>query len=206
MYFLQPLVSLFACVLSFLRLRFFLVCLSNNGPTSKGFSVDKGFLLLHAAESESLTLLHELTDSAEYEGFAKKPASETPQSSSAAASEPWLRNRLWNNIQFWRTFCTSTPILSILTVGYHLPWLNGPPQEPHFQKNHPSAFKFPEFVKEVVQQLVLSGAAMEVPFRPFIISPLGVVPKALDKLRLILDLRFVNSFLEIWLPPRGCGP
>jgi hypothetical protein len=79
-------------------------------------------------------------------------------------------------------------ILSILTVGYHLPWLNGPPQELYFQKNHPSAFEFPEFVTEAVQQLVITGAAMEVSFQPFIISSLGVVPKALNKLRLILDL------------------
>lgn len=79
-------------------------------------------------------------------------------------------------------------ILSILTIGYHLPWLNGPLHwEPFFQKNHPSAFEFPEFVTEAVQQLVITGAAMEVSFRPFIINPLGVVPKALNKLRLILE-------------------
>jgi hypothetical protein len=112
-------------------------------------------------------------------------------------AEPWLRNRLRDNIAFWRTFCTSTLILSILTVGYHLPWLNGPPTAPHFQKNHPSAFEYPEFVTEAVQQLVVIGAAMEVSFRPFVVSPLGVVSKALDKLRLILDLRFINSFLQV---------
>jgi hypothetical protein len=50
---------------------------------------------------------------------------------------------------------------------------------------------------EAVSTLVATGAAMEVPFRPFIVSPLGVVSKALDKLRLILDLRYVNSFLRV---------
>jgi hypothetical protein len=154
---------------------------------------------LHAAGSESLHLLHELTESAEYEGPAQKPSSfeSSSKSQQSTTAEPWLRNRLRQNIAFWRTFCTSTLILSILTVGYHLPLLNGPPPGPHFQKNHPSAFEFPEFVTEAVQQLVITGAAMEVPFRPFVVSPLGVVPKAMNKLRLILDLRFINSFLEV---------
>jgi hypothetical protein len=85
--------------------------------------------LVHAAGPESLHLLHELTDFAEYEGFCRD--SVPPESSSKSpAPEPWLRNRLRQNVHFWRTFCTSTMILSILTVGYHLPWLNGPPQEP----------------------------------------------------------------------------
>jgi hypothetical protein len=38
---------------------------------------------------------------------------------------------------------------------------------------------------------------MRVSHKPFICSPLGVVPKGLDKLRLILDLCFVNSFLKV---------
>lgn len=64
------------------------------------------------------------------------------KSQQSTTAEPWLQNRLRQNIAFWRTFCTSTLILSILTVGYHLPWSNGPPPGPHFQKNHPSAFEF----------------------------------------------------------------
>jgi hypothetical protein len=153
--------------------------------------------LVYAAGPGSLHLLHELTESAEYEGFRRDYVS--PESSSKSpAPEPWLRNRLRQNVKFWRTFCTSTTIRSILTVGYHLPWLNGSPQEPFFQKNHPSAFEFPEFVTEAVQQLAITGVAMEVSFRQFIISPLGVVPKALNKLRLpILDLRHVNGFLHV---------
>ena len=63
--------------------------------------------------------------------------------------------------------------------------------------NHPSAFEHPQFVSDAVAALVLSGAATPVPTRPFITSPLGVVPKGVDKLRLILDLRYVNSFLRV---------
>jgi hypothetical protein len=48
-------------------------------------------------------------------------------------------------------------------------------------------------VTEAVATLVVTYAAKEVATHPFIVSPLGVVPKGIDKLRLILDLRYVNS-------------
>jgi hypothetical protein len=151
-----------------------------------------------AAESESLGLLHDLTGSAEYEGSRAAPSPAVESASTpASASEPWLRNRLRSNLPFWQSFCTSISVLSIISTGYQLPWANGPPPAPFLQRNHPSAFEYPSFVTEAVQNLVQTGAAMPVPFRPFIVSPLGVIPKALDKLRLILDLRFVNSFLEV---------
>jgi hypothetical protein len=155
-----------------------------------------GFSFSVAAEAESLHLLSELTDSAEFEGFRKpKPSQSIP--SDQSPHEPWLRNKLRNQKQFWSTFCTSLMVLSVISVGYMLPWLDGPPVGFHFQKNHPSAFEHPEFVTEAVSSLVITGAAMKVSFRPWIVSPLGVVPKGIDKLHLILDLRYVNSFLKV---------
>jgi hypothetical protein len=160
-------------------------------------SIFEGFpSVFTAAEFESLHLLFELTESAEFEGF-RKPATSKSESPSLPKHEPWLRNRLRNQKSFWQTFCTSAFVLSVITVGYMLPWSNGPPPSPHFQRNHPSAFENPAFVSEAVASLVITGAAMKVSQRPFIVSPLGVVPKGLDKLRLILDLRFVNSFLRV---------
>jgi hypothetical protein len=44
---------------------------------------------------------------------------------------------------------------------------------------------------------VTTGTILAVHSRLFIVSPLGVVPKPPDKFRLILDLRFLNSFLQI---------
>jgi hypothetical protein len=161
-----------------------------------GLLFSKGFSFLVAAEAESIHLLSELTDSAEFEGF-RKPEPSQSDSHGSSHPEPWLRNRLRNQKQFWSTFCTSLMVLSVISVGYMLPWVDGPPVGPHFQKNHPSAFDHPEFVTEAVSSLVITGAAMRVSFRPWIVSPLGVVPKGIDKLRLILDLRYVNSFLKI---------
>jgi hypothetical protein len=78
-----------------------------------------------------------------------------------------------------------------------LPWADRAPPGPHYQKNHPSAFEHAQFVSEVVSSLVITGAAMRVSHRRWIVSPLGVVPKGLDKLRLILDFRYINSFLRV---------
>jgi hypothetical protein len=140
--------------------------------------------------------LSDLTESAKVEGFAR-PQQSAPEKKEKTPSEPWLRNRLRQHVPFWKSFCTSLFVLSVLTIGYQLPWSPGAPPGPKFMPNHPSAFQHPEFVTEAVSALVATGAAMEVSFRPFIVSPLGVVPKALDKLRLILDLCYVNSFLRV---------
>lgn len=141
-----------------------------------------------------MRLLHDLTESSEFEGFKRTPAPSVQSASNKPVDpEPWLRNRLRSNLPFWRSFCTSLFVLSIISTGYQLPWSAGPPPGPFAQKNHPSAYEHPQFVTEAVQTLVLTGAAMPVTFKPFIVSPLGVVPKGVDKLRLILDLRFLTA-------------
>jgi hypothetical protein len=163
------------------------------------------FLFLCAADMESMHQLADLTESAEFEGFKRFPADPAPSAKMPSDPpvepskpvEPWLRNRLRDKLPFWQTFCTSLFVLSIFTSGYQLPWADGPPLGPKSFSNHPSAFEHPGFVSEAVATLVATGAAMKVASRPFIMSPLGVVPKGLDKLRLILDLRYANSFLRI---------
>jgi hypothetical protein len=155
------------------------------------------FFLSSAAGLESLHLLSELADSAKFEGFPKKPLVQSVLDSQPSP-EPWL-NRLRDHKAFWSTFYTSLFVINVLTVGYMLPWINGPPPGPFVQKNHPSAFEFLKFVSEAVASLVVTGAASKVYERPWIVvSPLvQVVPKGIDKLKLILDLRYVNSFLRI---------
>jgi hypothetical protein len=86
--------------------------------------------------------------------------------------------------------------MGIITLGYMLPWIAGPPASPAFFQNHSSAMEHSEFVDKAVGSLVVTGAVQEVSSRPFFVSPLGVVPKGEDKLRLILDLRFLNQFLQ----------
>jgi hypothetical protein len=78
-----------------------------------------------------------------------------------------------------------------------LPWVADPPFEPYFSRNHPSAFEHADFVTDAIGNLRTTGTIMPVSERPFFVSPLGVVSKAQDKLRLILDLRFLNQFLQV---------
>jgi hypothetical protein len=64
--------------------------------------------------------------------------------------------------------------------------------------NHPSAKAQPSFVASDIAKLLETGAARECdPDFPICISPLGVVPKAGNKFRLILDLRHVNGYLKV---------
>jgi hypothetical protein len=64
------------------------------------FSVfEFALLFLSAAEAESLHLLSKLTESSEFEGFRKTPASHSTSSESPKL-EPWLRNCLRNHLSF----------------------------------------------------------------------------------------------------------
>jgi hypothetical protein len=48
-----------------------------------------------------------------------------------------------------------------------------------------------------VATLLTTGTILAVNSAPFLVSPLGVVPKAENKFRLILDLCYLNQFLEV---------
>jgi hypothetical protein len=150
---------------------------------------------ISAATEESLHKLADLTEAAEFEGF-RDPAKNAAAKESAPKREPFLRHRLRRHVEFWQFFVTSSFVMGILLTGYMLPWISGPPTEPRRFSNHPSAFEHASFVTEAVSNLATTGTVSQVPNPPFLVSPLGVVPKAEDKLRLILDLRFLNQFLQ----------
>jgi hypothetical protein len=145
---------------------------------------------------ESLHKLADLTEAAEFEGFKKPPTASTKPEK--PAPEPFLCNRLRSRLPFWRSVCSSSFVLGIITVGFMLPWAaGGPPPAPWASANHASAFEHAEFVDTAVASLVTTGAVMRVNEAPFLVSPLGVVSKAENKLRLILDLQYLNQFLEL---------
>lgn len=76
-------------------------------------------------------------------------------------------------------------------------WLFAPPT-PLFDRNHSSTQQHSEFVSAAVMEQLASGASIRCR-RDHItcISLLGVVPKAGDKHRLILDLSRVNKALRL---------
>ena len=102
--------------------------------------------------------------------------------------------RLKNCEQFWRYLGASEFILKIIKFGYALPFLCLPADKEF--KNHASVSTHREFVEETVSKLVLQGCAIECKRSDIsIVSPLGVVDNG-KKLRLILDLRYINQFLQ----------
>jgi hypothetical protein len=52
------------------------------------------------------------------------------------------------------------------------------------------------FVNTEIDRLLRDGIIVRTPKKPKIISPIGVVPKKNGKKRMILDLRFLNSFID----------
>ena len=93
---------------------------------------------------------------------------------------------------FWESLGASNFILKIISSGYCLPFVNMPDRK--YFKNHSSALRHEEFVSETLQGLHDRGCIAQVD-DAWICSPLGVVDNG-KKLRLILDLRYVNLHLK----------
>ena len=94
----------------------------------------------------------------------------------------------------WRSIGASSYILGVIENDYKLPLACFPAK--FFFNNHKSALDNKVCVCETIEQLLLAGSAIEVKrHEVHICSPLGVVPKKNGKLRLILDLRYLNKHL-----------
>ena len=97
-------------------------------------------------------------------------------------------------LHVWRSIGASSFVLSVIESGYKLPFVSIPLR--YFFSNHKSAVDNRAFVCEAIELLLLAGSAVEVKRdQVHVCSPLGVVPKKNGKLRLILDLRFLNKHL-----------
>jgi hypothetical protein len=121
---------------------------------------------------ELLHKLADLTEAAEFEGYKKPPTASTEPEK--PAPEPFLCHRLRSCLPFWRSVCSSSFVLGIITVGFMLPWAaGGPPPAPRASANHASAFEHAEFVDTAVASLVTTGAVMRVSEAPFLGQPPG---------------------------------
>ena len=81
-------------------------------------------------------------------------------------------------------------MLDIITSGCKLPFIICP--QPMIVKNHRSTVKHAKFVEESIGDLVHSCCARESMSCPMVCSPLLVVENAKGRLRLVIDLRYVN--------------
>ena len=103
-----------------------------------------------------------------------------------------VRERLRDHIQFWREIGASKFVLRVIEVGYFLPFGDCPPRGCF--SNLPSANSHSSFVSSSIEKLLQADVVMKCKESNLLalINPLDVVPKKRKKLRLILDLRFLN--------------
>ena len=87
-------------------------------------------------------------------------------------------------------------ILNVIEHCYYLPLVHDPASV--FMQNHASATCHHEFVESAILELLKAGSVAEVARDEIrICSPLGVVLKKENELRLILDLRFLSKHLYL---------
>ena len=106
-----------------------------------------------------------------------------------------VQGRLKQNLVFWKeTLQAPPPILDCIEYGYRLPLRFLPPT--HEQSNHRAAMQHCVFVNEAVNKLVANRCAIEVNKKPYLCSLLLVVKNPSGKLRLVLNLKYLNQFLN----------
>jgi hypothetical protein len=114
-----------------------------------------------------------------------------------SGSEPITTDKISKYASFWRTFVKSKWVMGWIDKGYDLVWVTSPPIAKEMP-NSKSALEHHDFVTNAIADMVEAGAASALPTGviPTVVSPLGVVPKPhSDKLRLIVNMRYVNDHL-----------
>ena len=105
-----------------------------------------------------------------------------------------VQGRLKSSIGFWQEVLKAPqPVIEWVTEGYKLPFLSLPP--PYFRKNQKSAHLNALFVSSAIGELLDNRCIQKVANKPHVCSPLSVVASSTGKLRLVLNLRYLNQFL-----------
>ena len=104
-----------------------------------------------------------------------------------------VEGRLYNCRSFWlSTLSAPLFVQNIVTFGYALPLKAFP--ESAFFNNNCSALRHPSFVEEAIPDLLNKCCIKEHDFPLHVVNPLTVAEG--KKLRLVLDLRYVNSLIK----------
>ena len=105
-----------------------------------------------------------------------------------------VKGRLKECVLFWKEeLVAPQSVLSIIESGYALPLKSEPPMRS--QKNQPSAYLKSEFVQASIDELLVGGCIKLRELKPHICSPLSVVANSTGKLRLVVNLRYLNKYL-----------
>lgn len=103
-------------------------------------------------------------------------------------------NSLKNNIASWEKIAASSIVLQWIRFGVPLVFQGCAPHQFMFS-NPKFSVKEIQFIRSELHDLLACGAIREVDSKPWCVSPIRCVPKKRNKLRLITDLRQVNSFV-----------
>ena len=107
----------------------------------------------------------------------------------SAGNSESVKGRLKPGIKFWsNTLDASDFVLRSIREGYRIPFFRYP--VPCYLKNNKSSFSHSW---DAISELLSNGCIIEQNFPPFCVNPLTVAEG--KKLRLVLDLRHVNSYL-----------
>ena len=107
-----------------------------------------------------------------------------------------VQGRLRKNYKFWQEVLQApTPVLECIENGYRLPLKFLPPS--HHQCNNKSTETHRQFVDEAAQSLIMNRCIKRVETEPWVCSPLSVISNSAGKLRLVLNLRYLNQFLHV---------
>ena len=107
-----------------------------------------------------------------------------------------VQGQLKKHLKYWEyVLHAPPPILDCIRNGYRLPLKFVPCSR--FQHNRSSAVSHIQFVNEEIENLVKNRCAVLVNDRPYICSPLSVVSNSSGKLRLVLNLKYLNQFLHV---------
>ena len=105
-----------------------------------------------------------------------------------------VKGRLKENIDFWREIGTSNWGLKVIEQGYALPFVELP--APAYFGNHPMNEVEKRFLVQEIKNLAASGCVKECKREDLtVINPLKVA-KNKEKMRMILDLRYINKHLR----------
>ena len=110
-------------------------------------------------------------------------------------SEAFKANNLQSHLQFWTDINAPYHVIDWIAQGVKIPF-NETPCSFALQNRQLSPIH-KQFVVEELEKLVQSGAIKKQSVAPTCVSPIGVVPKRGGKLRLIVDLRRINTFCEV---------
>lgn len=104
-------------------------------------------------------------------------------------------SRLGRNLDAWKRIDAPDYVLEWLSEGVTLPFASD--ITPFEIRNRSLSQRQTDFVDSEIQRLLLLGFIEKCAVKPTCVSPLGVVPKRNNKLRLITDLRQLNSYCEV---------